>query len=65
MPAMTDEAKALSDESLADYERQADEVMREMTENPHTLAGSDMETKSSLALMVKRLVAEVRRLRKS
>ena len=65
MAGVTDEAKALSDESLADYEKQADEVMREMTENPHTVAGSDTETKSSLALMVKRLVAEVRRLRKS
>jgi hypothetical protein len=60
---MTDEVKPLSDETLAEYEKQADEVIRELTENPHTVAGADTEQKSSLALMVKRLVAEVRRLR--
>ena len=40
-----------------------DDIVREMTENPHTVPGSESELKSSLALMVKRLVAEVRRLR--
>jgi hypothetical protein len=63
MPAMTDEVKPLSDETLADYEKDADEVVREMSENPHTVAGSETELKSRLALMVKRLVAEVRRQR--
>jgi len=63
MAAMTDEVKPLSDETLADFEKHADDIVREMTENPHTVPGSESELKSSLALMVKRLVAEVRRLR--
>ena len=63
MAALSDEVKALTDEMLADFEKHADDVVRELTENPHTVAGSDTELKSSLALMVKRLVAEVRRQR--
>ena len=63
MAAMTDEVKPLTDEMLADFEKHADEIVREMAENPHTVAGSETELKSSLALMVKRLVAEVRRQR--
>ncbi len=60
---MTDEVKPLSDDMLADYEKQADEALRELAENPHTVVGSETEQRSTLALMVKRLVAEVRRLR--
>jgi hypothetical protein len=60
---MADEVKPLTDEMLADFEKHADELVREMAENPHTVAGSETELKSSLGLMVKRLVAEVRRLR--
>jgi hypothetical protein len=60
---MADEVKPLTDEMLADFEKHADELVREMAENPHTVAGSETELKSSLALMVKRLVAEVQRLR--
>ena len=60
---MADDVKPLTDEMLADFEKHADELVREMAENPHTVAGSETELKSSLALMVKRLVAEVRRLR--
>jgi hypothetical protein len=63
MAAMTDEVKPLTDEMLVDFEKQADEIVRELTENPHTVAGSETELKSNLALMVKRLVAEVRRQR--
>jgi hypothetical protein len=58
---MTDELKPLTDETLADFEKRADDVVRELTENPHTVAGTETELKSSLAPMVKRLVAEVRR----
>jgi len=65
MSPMTEEVKPLNDEMLADFERHADEVVRETIENPHAVAGSESELKSSLALMVKRLVAEVRRLRAS
>lgn len=55
--------KPLIEAQLADFERQADEVVRQLAENPHNLPGPEAELKSSLALMVKRLVAEVRRLR--
>jgi hypothetical protein len=61
---MTDEVKPLTEEMLADFEKRADEIVREMEENPHTVAGSETEAKSNLALMVKRLVAEVRRLQR-
>jgi hypothetical protein len=63
MAAMTDDEKPLSAELLSDFEKRADEIVREAGENPHTLPGSDTELKSSLALMIKRLVAEVRRQR--
>ena len=42
---------------------EADDTLRELGENMRTVVGSETEQRSSLALMVKRLVAEVRRLR--
>jgi len=56
-------AAPLTDEQLAEYEKQAAEVLREVVENPHTLPTGDAAVESGLAAIVQRLVTEVRRLR--
>jgi len=59
------EAEPLTDEQLADYEKRAGEVLREVVENPHTLPTGEAAVESGLAAIVQRLVTEVRRLRAS